>query len=304
MGRLRGDETGEIVELPARCIVGRTPLAGLRVDHGSVSREHAVIEWHRDCWRLRDLGSRNGTTINGRACTASFHELARGDVLAFGDPERSWTLTDTGPPPPAAVAEDGTVRVGRGQVLLLPDPEAPELSIVETDDGWVYDDGGSTRAVHGDHTVEAGARQWTLLLPATPSDPTTLVGEARPRLDNLTAVFEFDRSEEHVRLTLQHADGSLELPERAHDYLLLTLARARVRDETQQGQSPAEAGWVDSLELSKMLGTTPERLNVQVFRARRAVAEHGVVDAPRIVERRTHSRQVRFGVSDVRFEPL
>lgn len=304
MGRLRNDRTDEPVELLARCIVGRTPLAGLRLDHRSVSREHAVIEWHGDCWRMRDLGSRNGTTINGQACSVSFHELARGDVLAFGDAEESWTLTDVDPPPPAAVSEDGTMRVGRGQVLLLPDRETPELSVHDSDDGWVCDDGRSTHAVAAQDTVQAGTRRWRLLLPARPIAPSTVGGEVKPGIDELTAVFEFDRAEEHVRLTLEHAGGRIALPPRAHDYLLLVLARVRLRDGTDNGLTRAEAGWTDSLELSKMLNTTPEWLNVQVFRARRQLAEHGVIDAPRIVERRVRTRQIRFGIDEIRLLPL
>ncbi|MFW6089218.1 MAG: FHA domain-containing protein [Gemmatimonadota bacterium] len=292
------------MELPARCIVGRTPFAPLRLSHESVSREHAVIEWRRGYWRLRDLGSRNGTTINGRACSSSFHELTRGDVLAFGDPQHGWTLIDVGPPPPAAVAEDGTIRVGRGQVLLLPDDVTPELSIAETADGWFCDDGDASREVHGDGTVLTDGRRWNLLLPAKPTDPTTLAGASNPHLDDLTATFEFDRTEEYVRLTLHHAANRIALPARAHDYLMLTLARTRVREETEAGLDPVEAGWTDSLALSKALNIAPERLNVQIFRARRAVAEHGVIDAARIIERRAHTRQLRFGVADIRFEPL
>lgn len=49
-------------------LIGRAERAGLRLNHGSVSREHAVIERMTeaaDAWRLRDLGSKNGSFVDG-----------------------------------------------------------------------------------------------------------------------------------------------------------------------------------------------------------------------------------------------
>ncbi len=302
MGALSRDGDLEGIELPARSIVGRTPLAGLRLEHSSVSREHAVIEWHRGRWRVRDLGSRNGTTINGEVCSDSFHELAEGDVLVFGDGDERWTLIDDAPPPPAAVAEDGTLRMGEGQVLLLPSREEPALAIEATTEGWVCDDGEAVRQVDGGETVEAGGRRWSLMLPVSSGDPTTLVAATAPHIEELTAIFELDRTEEHIRLVFEHEAGRLEMTPRAHDDLLLHLARERLRDVNERGLSDPEAGWIDSVELGERLGLSPERLNVHVFRARQALATNGVVEAGRIVERRSRARRVRFGVPAIRIE--
>lgn len=54
----------------ARAIIGRAPESDIRLDHDSVSRRHAELS--RDPfgrWWLRDLGSRNGTKVDGRAIT-------------------------------------------------------------------------------------------------------------------------------------------------------------------------------------------------------------------------------------------
>jgi hypothetical protein len=45
-----------------------------------------------------------------------------------------------------------------------------------------------------------------------------------------------------------------------------------------------------------MLQHTPERLNVEIFRARSLFAKLGFADATHLVERRTVSRQLRIGV--------
>jgi pSer/pThr/pTyr-binding forkhead associated (FHA) protein len=49
-----------------------------------VSAEHARIEWARDGWRLSDLGSTNGTTLNGRRLDGRAVRLRGGEQVAFG----------------------------------------------------------------------------------------------------------------------------------------------------------------------------------------------------------------------------
>ena len=50
-----------------------------------VSRLHAVIKRHRDRVTLMDLGSSNGTYLNGKRLTANTEQVINhGDVLSFG----------------------------------------------------------------------------------------------------------------------------------------------------------------------------------------------------------------------------
>ena len=68
---------------PNRCLIGRDPLADVRLDAQEVSRTHAVI-WREvpDIW-IADLSSSNGTTLNGSTITAPAL-LANGDAVVFG----------------------------------------------------------------------------------------------------------------------------------------------------------------------------------------------------------------------------
>jgi pSer/pThr/pTyr-binding forkhead associated (FHA) protein len=50
----------------ARLRIGRAPDAGLVLDHGSVSRQHAELDGGGDVWQLSDLGSSNGCFIDDR----------------------------------------------------------------------------------------------------------------------------------------------------------------------------------------------------------------------------------------------
>ncbi|MCX4547407.1 FHA domain-containing protein [Streptomyces sp. NBC_01387] len=63
--------------------IGRDPLNGLRLNHESVSRMHAELGVQAGAWVLRDLGSTNGTTVNGRRVTGAVivHD---GDSVSFG----------------------------------------------------------------------------------------------------------------------------------------------------------------------------------------------------------------------------
>ncbi|HET9987244.1 MAG TPA: FHA domain-containing protein, partial [Kofleriaceae bacterium] len=69
--------TGEIV-------IGRAPEAELRIVHSSVSRRHATIRCDGGVLHVADLGSHNGTRVNGDPVTAS-QLVASGDVIAVGD---------------------------------------------------------------------------------------------------------------------------------------------------------------------------------------------------------------------------
>ena len=62
--------------------VGREPSCDLVVDDPRVSKRHARLEWAGSAWCLLDLGSKNGTSVNGSS--AAGQELAPGDWLSFG----------------------------------------------------------------------------------------------------------------------------------------------------------------------------------------------------------------------------
>ena len=48
----------------------------------TVSRRHAELRVEEDCWVLRDLGSSNGTWVNGRRVIEA--EVRPGDVVQLG----------------------------------------------------------------------------------------------------------------------------------------------------------------------------------------------------------------------------
>jgi diguanylate cyclase (GGDEF)-like protein len=62
--------------------IGRGARGGLLIDSDSVSRRHARVEWSGNAHKILDLGSTNGTFVNGSRVKA--HELRDGDRLQIG----------------------------------------------------------------------------------------------------------------------------------------------------------------------------------------------------------------------------
>ncbi|MER7247698.1 FHA domain-containing protein [Kribbella sp. NPDC000426] len=73
--------------------IGRAAGATLRMPDESVSRHHAELRYVDDGWMLRDLGSMNGTTVNGLRITTTVR-VRPGDRVSFG--AVAYVLTWTG----------------------------------------------------------------------------------------------------------------------------------------------------------------------------------------------------------------
>jgi hypothetical protein len=65
--------------------IGRAETADLRIDSVQVSREHAEIFERHGVWLLRDLGSTNGTHVNGKQISETL--LSDGDILKVAETE-------------------------------------------------------------------------------------------------------------------------------------------------------------------------------------------------------------------------
>jgi hypothetical protein len=66
----------------ARLVIGRSSACEIVLGDDTVSRHHAELRFEADRWILRDLGSSNGTYVNGRLVTEA--EVRAGDVIHLG----------------------------------------------------------------------------------------------------------------------------------------------------------------------------------------------------------------------------
>lgn len=280
--------------------IGRAPDCDLVLVGGEVSAEHATLRWVGDHWALRDLGSRNGTWVDGRRLNAGDSApLTPGSTLAFGVRTDRWRLVDASPPPIQAVPTDGgePVRM-RGQFIALPDPDTPELTVYRTTTGaWVSDRDGELRPVADGMTVTTPGRAWRLDL-AVPVSGTADAADVPAEVGRLTLEFTVSQDEEHIELMARAGPRRFDLGSRSHHQLLLILARTRLGDRAD-GSAPTEEGWVYQDDLQRMLATSFNTLQVHIFRARRQLGDVGVLNAVDIVERRSDTGQIRLGVPDL-----
>ena len=301
MGALLDTRTGSLITLSARAIVGRSAACHVVIDDPRASAEHAAIAWSGDAWTVRDLGSLNGTWLDGRRLVAGerapLHANAR---LAFGGVD-AWLFADDRAVGPGARNEATHELVhSTSGILALPSVDDPRATIYRRADGqWLAEAGTELRAIADRDVLALDGASWRLFLPGQLSPVPQTLKDAGPPLvlPDISAVFAPSLDEEQVDVRVRTDDGNETLlPARSSHYMLLTLARARIAD-AQRGLASEEQGWLYASQLADMLRYTAERLNLEIFRARSLMAKLGFTDSTQLIERRTVSRQLRIGIA-------
>lgn len=297
---------GPHARLLSRHVVGRSRVADLRMTDPTVSGEHAVLRWTGREWELHDLGSRNGTSVDGRRLASGERvTIGLGAVISFGQADNAWRLADDAPPTIMAMLDDSDEPlIARNDLLALPSDDEPEAVVYRDAGGnWVIEQGGEAARVADRTTVRAAGRDYVLRVPDVIA-PTWDSSSPAPHLATMTLRFQVSRDEEYVALTAQSDHHTIDLGARAHHAVLLTLARSRLEDrkarQAQSGGPPdSSEGWVYQDVLADQLAIDETHLNVAVFRCRRQLAEAGIVGAASIIERRRPTRELRLGVSRI-----
>ncbi len=127
-GRQRGDFH---VLMPEGASIGRLAVNDICVADEQVSRQHAVVEFKDGGWRVRDLGSMNGTRVNGKRVDDA--HLVSGDritvgkhVIRFEDETTSKIEVRDGPP---VVPGEGTIVKSLNEISALVGPGRPSNGV-------------------------------------------------------------------------------------------------------------------------------------------------------------------------------
>ena len=291
---------GMTSQLEPEHLVGRKPACALYLDMKYVSGQHAIFRYSREHWELRDLGSRNGTWLDGVLLKAG--EWARvhvGAKISFGKQEEEWEVISDAPPQVMAVPlASGSPVIIDGELLTLPSGENPRATIYRGSDGvWILEQPDSIAPVKNLQVFEFEGRLYRFSCPE-PSYETSLADSLPPVMSSIELRFFVSRDEEHVQLHACWGVRVLDLGDRSHNYLLLTLARRRVED-VGGGLPDSSSGWLDPEDFAHDPAMASSQLNVDVFRIRKHFAASGVPDAANVIERRARARQLRLGTGKI-----
>lgn len=132
-----GKSAGQLIELPTgKFLVGREEDCHLRPNSDLVSRHHCVFIVDAYAARLRDLGSTNGTRVNGEPLHGAVG-LKSGDTVAFGNLEFEVVLSTADA---EAGLETEPLDSGNAETQEVHDTESPapadtlaEDSLTDTD---------------------------------------------------------------------------------------------------------------------------------------------------------------------------
>src|SRR5262249_39044974 len=96
---ISGDIKGKSWEAESILRAGRLGTLEIVLDDSSVSRKHAELKVSPHGWIVKDLGSTNGTFVNGVRLGADERPLHSRDIVQFGKVAMIVELNETAPPP-------------------------------------------------------------------------------------------------------------------------------------------------------------------------------------------------------------
>ncbi len=168
---VQGKPEGKVIPLvqsPFR--IGRGETCHLRPNSEQVSREHAEFTLTVDKVFVRDLGSRNGTLVNGKAVTEPY-SLKDRDLVTVGHLTFAVSIQGVAPPKPVSPAPAASAPVVKAKVTSLDDVSGDEI------DSWLVADNANATperpsGIYGGDTITIAAfRDATAAAPKPPTPP-------------------------------------------------------------------------------------------------------------------------------------
>jgi predicted component of type VI protein secretion system len=118
--------------------VGRSPENDLALEDAEMSRKHAVFQRVPGGCRVQDLGTSNGTSVNG--AIVDHADLAQGDVVRIGEVEITYAETTRNPAQLGAKVEYASQLKSFQSPMAGGDGEATILGLVDQLGGGGDDD--------------------------------------------------------------------------------------------------------------------------------------------------------------------
>ncbi len=277
MAKIRNCVTGEIVILKAQHIFGRNSSSSTTCIHETdVSQLHAKIFWGGENWIIQDC-SRNGTIVNKEYIHHQTQQLNMDSKVQFGKNEiTNWEMVcDDKPSSYLQNCNDPTKIIELENGLVISNSTNPEILFYYSNEGeWKAELKDKIIELTNNQLIYFNEENW-IFIQNEILDETIDYGKIVHQ-----AYFQFELScdEEHIKIKIINNDFELNLGSRAHNYLLLSLARKRLED-TKLNLSEDELGWIDlddvTNDVSKELRKEVDMyyLNLQIHRLRKQLIE-------------------------------
>jgi pSer/pThr/pTyr-binding forkhead associated (FHA) protein len=171
---VRGKPEGKVIPLVGpKFKIGRGETCHLRPSSEQVSREHAEFSIEGSAVIVRDLGSRNGTLVNGKALTTEPYLLKDRDLVQVGPLTFAVSITEAAPAAakPAASAPTAPAKPTTSTEDISPD----EI------DSWLLGENATAAAeqptaVYGGDTITIAAFR-DAQTPAPPAKPPSVASD-------------------------------------------------------------------------------------------------------------------------------
>jgi len=303
MGAIKNIETGYVEILNINHTIGRHDISDTCINEADISKRHAVIYWKSENWYIQDV-SRNGTIIDNEFVHTNAQILTKDCKIKFGKNDSTvWILIDDSKPSSylRSLKSDKVLNLTSNHAL--PDEEKPAVLFYYSAEGkWVADKDGDCIQLKHKEIYSFLGEDWEYI------ENDEIIEETIDYMRTIRdAYFLFTLSidEEHINIKICTDYNTWDLGERAHHYLLLTLARKKLIDH--QNQLPKmDQGWIqleelmDDIEKENGKEVDVYHLNVMIYRLRKQLSSlepfgHLFTNA---VERR--SGEIRFSYPQFR----
>jgi pSer/pThr/pTyr-binding forkhead associated (FHA) protein len=198
---VRGKPEGKVIPLSGTNFkIGRGETCHLRPNSEQVSREHAEFTIESSTVIVRDLGSRNGTLVNGKALTTEACKLKDRDLVQVGPLTFAVSIIqDASASPPRQVAPPAeAAALASAQVTAKAKPSPDDISTDDID-SWLLGDNASQSAdqptaVYGGDTITIAAFKDAQASAKQPSKPPSVADDSE--YERQTAEAEASSAEE------------------------------------------------------------------------------------------------------------
>jgi pSer/pThr/pTyr-binding forkhead associated (FHA) protein len=238
---VRGKPEGKVIPLVGPMFkIGRGETCHLRPSSEQVSREHAEFTIAADSLTVRDLGSRNGTLVNGKALTAEACTLKDRDLVQVGPLTFAVSIVEA----PATAAKPAA------PVAAAAKASPEEVSSDDIDSWLIGESGGAVAeqptAVYGGDTITISAFKDASAAPKPPASDTDDEYVRQPE-DELDSGEPFEDEEPIEEEEPEEEESAVveELPEEFVDESNPFYAAKKALQQAKQG-GPAKPSFKDT----------------------------------------------------------